>query len=347
MRRSLLYFLLLLLKFNSSFAQDLTGTWEGSLGGTEFLQVNIVQVKNTICGYTWDYLYNDHRDYCKAYFIGRYDGEENRWILTGTSFFKNSGNHILMRLVLSYSKSGSKKILEGDEFDDSSIFSYLTSQRVILVRVSNKPDSMMPNMIECIKTYGPKKKIAKANPVVPQKKKINPAPVTSKTPAKTKPPVTTKPPVANKPPVIIQKTDTLKKQVAPVVKLPVEKDNSPIARQMTVRKNKEMKRIVVNDRNITLSVFDNGVVDNDSVSVFYDGKLILSHQRLSEKAIVIPITLDEDNQTHEITLFAENLGSIAPNTALVVVKAGDKRYELFASASLTENAVIRFEYKPK
>jgi len=32
---------------------------------------------------------------------------------------------------------------------------------------------------------------------------------------------------------------------------------------------------------------------------------------------------------------------------LVVVTAGDKRYELFAKADLSENAVLVFEYRKK
>ncbi|HNA00676.1 MAG TPA: hypothetical protein PLN49_07430, partial [Ferruginibacter sp.] len=58
------------------------------------------------------------------------------------------------------------------------------------------------------------------------------------------------------------------------------------------------------------------------------------------------IDLDEKQERHEITMVAENLGSIPPNTALIVVYAGNKRYELFSSASLEENAVLVFEYKP-
>jgi hypothetical protein len=46
-------------------------------------------------------------------------------------------------------------------------------------------------------------------------------------------------------------------------------------------------------------------------------------------------------------MFAENLGSIPPNTALIVVTAGNKRYELRSKASLEENAVLLFEYKTK
>ena len=45
-------------------------------------------------------------------------------------------------------------------------------------------------------------------------------------------------------------------------------------------------------------------------------------------------------------MYAENLGSIPPNTALIVVTAGDKRYELRSKASLEENAVLVIEYKP-
>ena len=104
--------------------------------------------------------------------------------------------------------------------------------------------------------------------------------------------------------------------------------------------------MVVNTKNITLSVYDNAIVDGDSVSIFFNGKLLLSHQKLEEKPIILHIELDENRTRNEILLFAENLGSIPPNTALVVVTAGDKRYELFSKASLEENAVLVIEYRP-
>ena len=71
------------------------------------------------------------------------------------------------------------------------------------------------------------------------------------------------------------------------------------------------------------------------------------HQLLTEKAIEFNIELDENLKQHEIILFAENLGSIPPNTALLIITAGDKRYELFASANLQENAVLILNYKPE
>jgi hypothetical protein len=306
----------------------MTGAWEGDLGGTEFLQVNIVQVGNVLCGYTWDHLYTDKGDFCKAYFSGYYDRDKNEYILNGASFFANSGNHVLMNLRLKSRIAKKEFFLEGIEQDPDAplLFSLMSRQSVSLRRVSRKPGRMPGRMMDCIRTKTQTKKpMPVTRPFKPAKKAVVPvSPVDKKI------------------------ADTVKKITPPPVPVLNSKDsNNNIVKLMTARKNTALKHLLVNERNITLTVFDNGIVDDDTVSVFYNGKLLLSHQHLSEKPIVIPITLDEKTSIHEITLFAENLGSIPPNTALVVVKAGDKRYELFASASLTENAVISFEYKPK
>jgi hypothetical protein len=134
---------------------------------------------------------------------------------------------------------------------------------------------------------------------------------------------------------------------AVVTKPPVKKDSIALPKTITQRKNIEQSHIEVNVKTINLKVYDNAIMDGDTVSILYNGKMLLTHQLLSEKGIELNIELDENKTRHEITLFAENLGSIPPNTALVVITAGTKRYELFASASLEENAVLVFDYKPK
>jgi hypothetical protein len=67
---------------------------------------------------------------------------------------------------------------------------------------------------------------------------------------------------------------------------------------------------------------------------------------LSAVPIKIEIDVSDSNKTYQLVMFAENLGSIPPNTALVVVTAGKKRYELHSSASLNENAQLQFNYQP-
>ena len=113
------------------------------------------------------------------------------------------------------------------------------------------------------------------------------------------------------------------------------------------RKNTVFSRIPVNVKNITLDIFDNGTIDGDTISVYYNNKLLVGNRGLTDKALTVQLMLDDKATQHEIVMFAHNLGSIAPNTATIVVKAGDKRYELHSSASLTENAVLVLEYKPK
>jgi putative heme iron utilization protein len=44
-------------------------------------------------------------------------------------------------------------------------------------------------------------------------------------------------------------------------------------------------------------------------------------------------------------MFAENLGRIPPNTALMVITDGKNRYQVFLSSSLTENATIQLKRK--
>jgi hypothetical protein len=124
-----------------------------------------------------------------------------------------------------------------------------------------------------------------------------------------------------------------------------EPDMVLIPAQMAKRKNSEEGHIIVNTKKITLNIYDNGIMDGDSVSIFFNGKLLMSHQLVSEKPIVLDLELDENLMKNEIILFAENLGSISPNTALIVVNSGDKRYELFSNADLGKNAVLLIEYR--
>lgn len=151
----------------------------------------------------------------------------------------------------------------------------------------------------------------------------------------------------------LRMTDTLPKKLvtdsnvvytAPVT-INKEPDELLIPAAMTKRKNAEAGRITVHTKKISLSIYDNGVTDGDSVSIFFNGKLLMSHQLVSEKPIVLELELDEKLEKNEIVLFAENLGNISPNTALVVVNSGTKRYELFSSANLEKNAVLTIEYK--
>jgi len=325
-------------------AQNLTGTWEGDLGNDQFLQLNIIQTGDKICGYTYDRVKNDKRSFCKAFFEGRYDKQRRTLIIDGKYFLQNSGSHVLMKLSLNYKTVRGVEILEekppparvfsdmmrsfGFGYDDP-FQAQSNSQYVYIKKVADQPYELIDLMNDCI-ARDKKKTDTVVKKVIPPKKDSLPPVVKIITPDKPKDSV---------PPVI----------VPPVVVAPIVKKADSIALPKTIgqRKNKEQSRIEVDVKTINLKVYDNAIMDGDTVSILYNGKMLLTHQLLSEKGIELNIELDENQPRHELTLFAENLGSIPPNTALIVITAGTKRYELFASASLEENAVLVFDYKPK
>ncbi|MEO8584510.1 MAG: hypothetical protein ABI415_11970 [Flavitalea sp.] len=107
------------------------------------------------------------------------------------------------------------------------------------------------------------------------------------------------------------------------------------------RHNIYEKDIVVYDDSILVSFYDNGDIDDDTISVFLNKKPVLIKRGLTSRALNIYISLDPSIEVNELSMFAENLGKYPPNTALMVVSDGKMRYDVYLSASLTQNASIR------
>lgn len=108
---------------------------------------------------------------------------------------------------------------------------------------------------------------------------------------------------------------------------------------------KEIPEINVDTGQIRLDFYDNGQIDNDSISVRINNSTVLTHQKLSLKPITAFIRIDLGHTFQEVEMIAENLGSIPPNTALLIITAGKKRYELFLSSSTQKSAKVRFLYE--
>jgi len=105
------------------------------------------------------------------------------------------------------------------------------------------------------------------------------------------------------------------------------------------------KQIEVASDSVRLSFYDNAEVDGDSISVFLNGKLVVAHQGLTERAFNVYVQLDSSLAINEVSMFAENLGKYPPNTALMVISDGDKRYETFLSSDFKGNATIRLKLR--
>ena len=108
-----------------------------------------------------------------------------------------------------------------------------------------------------------------------------------------------------------------------------------------------LQTIEVASETIKVDLYDNGEIDGDSVSLFYNGKLIASHKRLSDKALTFNLTVDKAAEINELVMYAENLGSIPPNTALMVVSDGIRRFEIRITSDLQKSGVIRFVHESR
>ena len=126
---------------------------------------------------------------------------------------------------------------------------------------------------------------------------------------------------------------------------PDKEDSKNIAESFGKRKAVLNQVLDVESDSVRVSFYDNGEIDGDSISVFVNSQVILTHQELAAKALNLYLRLDSTLDVNEISMFAENLGKYPPNTALMVVTDGKNRYEIFLSSSLTENATIRLQRK--
>jgi len=121
--------------------------------------------------------------------------------------------------------------------------------------------------------------------------------------------------------------------------------NYVIEKQYTERENVIVNEIEVESDSLQVSVYDNGEIDGDIISLFYNKNLIVFNQKLTHKSLRMNVTLDTAKAYNELSMFAENLGLIPPNTALVMINDGKNKFELRLSSSLEKNATIRIKRK--
>ncbi len=100
----------------------------------------------------------------------------------------------------------------------------------------------------------------------------------------------------------------------------------------------------MNTKDLVLNIYDDGEIDHDTVSVYLDNRQVINHAMLTARPLILAVHLDESNDFHRLVLVAENEGDIPPNTSLMIVKAGDKEYEVRINTTMQKNAVITFKY---
>lgn len=354
---------------NLASNSQISGVWRGFFtSGSGFFQekykyeVQIGQLTNNgIKGVT--YSYKTTVFYGKANLAGMYTPSTKNLVIKENKLVEvkmSGGEACLMTCYLEYTKVGNTEILEGTftsiNIDNSRDCG---SGRVYLEKV---PESDFYKE-DFVKEYENRKKnppvakttiVPKATPPAP---KINKPPTNpKKDPVVTKPKTkeTTTTPYKSTP----KKEDVVKIGTPPlnqehnndheVVKEEVkrvEEPKKPLARELRERENTVAKIIQAEGDYIQIDIYDNGQIDDDTVTVYHNKQVVAFKKRLCHQPITIKIKVDPNHPRNEFTMVADNLGSIPPNTALMVITVGKQRHDVFLTSSLQKNAVVIVDCK--
>lgn len=319
-------------------AQNLTGIWKGYFITKDFSQYKVEfqlkQSRKTLTGVSYSYLTTVY--YGKATMSGKLQDAAHLSVQElKTVEVKESEGSVtcLMNYQLNYSRSGREEYLEGTftskyERDSKEVKKGedCGGGKVYLRRVNSSdfyPEPFLQNTATkkiIVNEAPPKKNTA----VTPSKKGID-----QKTTSI----------VSN-----ITATDVKPVKEEAITPLPAKTPRA-IPQVSNNRFNNLLKELTVNTPQVKVLLFDNGEVDGDTVSVYLNNKKVLSNKRLSTLPLELTLQLDEENSMQEITVVAENLGRIPPNSALMIVEAGDQRYRVQITSTEQKNAVVRFRYE--
>lgn len=334
------------------------------------------QPNNGIKGVT--YSYKSTVFYGKASFQGIYNVKSKTIILKETSLIDlkigDKSEPCLMTCYLDYAKMGKLEVLQGtfisinakDKGDCGNGKVYLErvpdtdfEKESFLIKKST-PKTTAPSN----KSVSPNNNLQKQNPLPsnnqpkPNQKAIQPSATEKKPvpvqPKKLEPSKKIEP---NKQVEIIKKPEQPSK-IEELSEKPYSKREHvetqtrerkavAVPKVLVERENKLVKTIIVDEENIQVDLFDNGTIDNDTISVYHNNKQVIKNGRLAFNPISLKIKCSAEDKLHELVVVAENLGEIPPNTALMVITAGKKRYEVFLTSTENRNAKVVIEYIPK
>lgn len=338
-RFHLLLFIFCLFLIQSLAAQQVTGIWKGKIDRKR-VEVKIVQNGDSLTGTS--YYYESASSYRRFSIKGYFDSEDNSVVWWddqlledkgGRGFLGMGGTSPLLSVADFNCPGEGKMFLEGAAGPVASPNNSTGPVELAKANQTSFPDEWDyvignytvgandPDLIDSVS-------------LVAAKPKATPATPPARPTAESEPEL----PVRKPGMVAIVTPPEPKaepKPEPPVVRLPT------IEEKFIARKKEYVTEIPVSGDSIELRFYDNAEVDGDSISLFLNDKLLFQHIRLTDKAYTIKLPTQALNESNDLTMVAENLGSIPPNTSYMVAIVGDKRYEAKLASTENSSAVIR------
>ncbi len=150
-----------------------------------------------------------------------------------------------------------------------------------------------------------------------------------------KPVLTIATPVEKPTPIVFENIEKPKKIII----------EEPVYKKLIEEKFVERTKVILAELpvadSIILYFYDNAEVDGDSISLFLDDKLLMEHIRLSDQPYIVTLNKEQLENASTLTMVAENLGAIPPNTSYVKTIINGKKYDATLSSTEQTSAVIK------
>ena len=330
-----------------SMAQNLTGVWRGYFITDQFEQykfeVQIEQIGPSVQGVSYSYLNTIF--YGKAALRGNFESGSKRVRLEETRTIEikmsDDSHSCIMDCDLLYVRSGREEFLEGtysSKFEKNAPGVRKGGDcgdgKVYLRRVTDSDFYLEP----FLKSQARNKPVFD-NQAPPSRNKNNPTPPPTRVVDNKESATSANNPVKNTLPGNKLTTTTINLIKPNTIDLKPE--------VLRNRINELNRELIVKDRFVRVRLYDNGEIDGDTISVYLGNKLVLAEKRLTAAPLEIRFELSEESDEQEITMVAENLGTIPPNSSLMIVEAGGERFEIRITSTEKKNAVVRIRYRPE
>lgn len=328
-------FLLLLFLATAGKAQMVTGLWHGKINGQK-TEVKIIKSGDSITGTS--YYYSSAKAYRRYTIKGYFDEKANQVVWwddrlveekSGGLFTAPGKLPLLSRADFNCPGGGVMKLdgssnEKNEEIKDGEVHLQKTDRGPVF---NDEWDWVIDNFT--VGTNDPS--IIDSVALIAFNTKAQPAPRAEPVVALSRKPGTvTMPPATEKP--------TPSAPAKPVVPPPPS-----VEQKFTSRKKKVFTTVPVTGDSVSLSFYDNAIVDGDSISLFLDGRMIFTHVKLSNKPHTVTLAVADLKDESELVMVAENLGDIPPNTSYMVAMVGGRRHAANLASTEDSSAVIRLK----
>jgi hypothetical protein len=337
-----------IISFSYAKAQPVTGVWKGKIDHKN-VELKIVKNGDSLTGTS--YYYQSPNSYRRYSIKGYFDDRDNSVVWWDDQLIdeKSSNKLLAAKRATPYRSTadfncpgGTRMYLNGKatlKDDEQQPMKPVDLEKFTGHTFNDEWDFVIdnytvgandPGLIDSIGQLAFVKPVPRAPTMVEQvRPKPSPKPVTKKPNPQVFITATT-----NKP-IEIPTPESVKEPV--VAEIPLTNEQKFASRSKQV-----MQEIPVSGDSIELRFYDNAIVDGDSIAIFLNNQMLAEHIRLTEKAYTIKLAVATLQESNELVMVAENLGSIPPNTSLMVAIVDGKRYETRLESTEQSSALIRF-----